>query len=1067
MTVVPRQPPRAPLLPRTSSPAPFIPEERRIQPGRLARWVWLPIPLLIIALAVVYALGLHSLHESVTLLTAGNTLFMVSASLVIAYLAARSYLVTGSRSLLSFGAGVLVFGIAYLVAGPLVSDPNESITLHNVAVFVTGALFILSALWAMAPNPPHTQAGKGRRNGVVSAYLGALIFIGLDIWASVAGLLPDFYVKGQGLTVVRQVVLGLGVIELLLAAGLFGLLYRRLRSHFLLCCSSGLAMIGIALGGALLTAAVSGSTIAWLERSGQWVGGAFLLAAIFSVEPRGGGWVLPLERALREGEERLQIALESAQLGTFDFNPDTRVLVWDEQTKRMCGIPLTTQPDYAQAMEIIHPDDREKVKEALASAFDPEGARTYEVEHRLVWPDGSVRWIHARGRVYFEGDGDRRRAVHLTGVNNDITERKQAEDALRKSEEEFRSLVDSSLDMVWVTDTEGGISFVNRTFRDFFSISQEEVLGDGWQSLIHPEDRPAYVGAFLRAFRERVPFRAEARVRRADGEWRRVDSHGGPRFSASGEYLGHLGISPDITESKRLEESLKLTQFSVDHAADYVYWLDFEGRFLYVNDSACSRLGYSQEELLQMSVWDITVGMLPSERSARWELIKARGSISLERQHRAKSGEIFPVEITSNYFEYGDREYECSFARDISDRKRGEQILREREDELRQSQKMEAIGQLAGGIAHDFNNLLTAILGYSELLLTRKELAASSAYEDVREIKAAADRASALTRQILAFSRRQALRPTVVSLNDVLAGVEPLLRRTLGEDIDVVTLQHPGLDQVEADVHQFEQVLINLALNARDAMVSGGRLTLETANVELDEKYCLTHPETTPGRYVMLAVSDTGAGMDEVTRAHIFEPFFTTKAVGAGTGLGLAMVYGIVRQSNGSIVVHSEPGKGTGFKIYLPRAAAQVEKKILMAAGRLSVQGTETILLVEDEATLRKLVARALSNLGYRVLTAGSGVEALRVVKEAEGRLDLLLADVVLSGGMQGNELAHTLLSSTPDLPVLYVSGYARETIVHSGRLDPAVNFLEKPFTIESLASMVRTVLDQARAGAS
>jgi PAS domain S-box-containing protein len=404
-----------------------------------------------------------------------------------------------------------------------------------------------------------------------------------------------------------------------------------------------------------------------------------------------------------------------------------------------------------------------------------------------------------------------------------------------------------------------------------------------------------------------------------------------------------------------------------------------------------------------------------------------------------------------------------SVNQDISEREQAEKALRESEEQLRQSQKMEAVGQLAGGIAHDFNNLLTAITGYVELLLARTDLPDESVREDLGEVKHAAERAAALTRQILAFSRRQALRPRVASLNEVITGLEPLLRRTLGETIDLVALEHPDLGSVEVDVHQFEQVLMNLALNAKDAMKSGGRLTLETGNVELDREYCLTHPETRPGSYVMLAVSDTGTGMDEATRGRVFEPFFTTKAAGEGTGLGLATVYGIVKQSTGSISLYSEPGKGTTFKIYLPRVSVPMQwENELTIGGAVSTGGNETILLVEDEASLRKLAARVLGDLGYHVVSAGTVTEALEVLAEAGGKLDLLLTDLVLPGGRQGKDLAGDLLSDRPDLPVLFMSGYTRNAIVHAGRLDAGVNFLEKPFTPGMLASAVRTVLDQA-----
>ncbi|OFW61904.1 MAG: hypothetical protein A2133_03125 [Actinobacteria bacterium RBG_16_64_13] len=394
---------------------------------------------------------------------------------------------------------------------------------------------------------------------------------------------------------------------------------------------------------------------------------------------------------------------------------------------------------------------------------------------------------------------------------------------------------------------------------------------------------------------------------------------------------------------------------------------------------------------------------------------------------------------------------------------RVEQALWERDDQLRQSQKMEAIGQLAGGIAHDFNNLLAAIMGYSELLLARQDHSDSLAIQDLGEIKNAADRASTLTKQILAFSRRQALRPTVVSLNEVCTGMEPLLRRTLGEDMDLVLDLDPELGCVEADVHQFEQVLMNLAVNARDAMISGGTLTLETANVTLDDEFCRTNPHISCGDHVMMTVSDTGVGIESGLLTRIFEPFFTTKAPGMGTGLGLATVYGTVTQSNGSISVSSEPGRGTTFRIYLPRVVARVADVRPMAIQGTPNAGDETILLVEDEKALRSLITRVLGGLGYDVMAGGTAAEAAKIAADADRRIDLLLTDVVLPGSVQGSDLARQLVDLRPDLRVLYISGYPRDSIVHAGRLDAGVDFLEKPFTPEALAVEVRAVLDRSR----
>jgi signal transduction histidine kinase/CheY-like chemotaxis protein len=384
------------------------------------------------------------------------------------------------------------------------------------------------------------------------------------------------------------------------------------------------------------------------------------------------------------------------------------------------------------------------------------------------------------------------------------------------------------------------------------------------------------------------------------------------------------------------------------------------------------------------------------------------------------------------------------------------------EDLLRQSQKMEAVGQLAGGIAHDFNNLLAVIIGYADMALSSgDELRPETVRRDLGEMKRAGERGAALTRQILAFSRRQALKPEVLSLNDVLGGMESLLRRTLGEDIELVILIEPGLGQVEVDPHQFEQVVMNLALNARDAMPGGGRLLLETANVQLTEDQCRTRPDMTPGDYAMLRVTDTGVGMDAETVSRIFEPFFTTKAPERGTGLGLSTVYGIVRQSGGIIVVHSEPGTGTSFTLYLRRVAKPKSEAPVAAMPVASTRGHETILVVEDEQALRDLVARVLDDLGYAVLTAATAAEALKVLAESERSIDLLLTDVVLPGGVQGNDLASGLMAARPDLPVLFMSGYTRNATLPAGGPDGQVHFLEKPFTPGALAIKLREILDR------
>lgn len=383
------------------------------------------------------------------------------------------------------------------------------------------------------------------------------------------------------------------------------------------------------------------------------------------------------------------------------------------------------------------------------------------------------------------------------------------------------------------------------------------------------------------------------------------------------------------------------------------------------------------------------------------------------------------------------------------------------EEQLRQAQKMEALGQLAGGVAHDFNNLLTVINGLCELVSSNlrpddpnKKL--------LQEVQKAGDRAAALTRQLLAFSRKQVLEPKVLDLNTVVADVEKMLRRLIGEDVTLTTVLNPALGRVKVDPGQIEQVIVNLAVNSRDAMPGGGKLTIETSNVVLDETYSAAHPDVVPGRYVLLTVSDSGCGMSPEVQARIFEPFFTTKEPGKGTGLGLATVYGIIKQSGGHISVHGERGRGTSFKIYLPSVDEKVSTGKSHHGGKRTQQGMETILVVEDEDAVRTMICLALRKFGYTVLEASQGTAAVQLCEQHQGSLHLLVTDVVMPD-MGGRQLAERLTRLRPDLKVLYLSGYTDDAIVHHGVLQAEVAFLQKPFTVTTLGYKVREVLDQIK----
>ena len=476
------------------------------------------------------------------------------------------------------------------------------------------------------------------------------------------------------------------------------------------------------------------------------------------------------------------------------------------------------------------------------------------------------------------------------------------------------------------------------------------------------------------------------------------------------------------------------------------------------NGAAARLLGYSEVELVQSHLGSV----FDSENECRRVLadcLTGQHFDELETVWRRSDGSAVEVSVSASAAagSNGEPLGVVLAAMDLTRRRKMQKQLSERDEQLRQSQKMEAIGQLAGGIAHDFNNLLTAIIGNSSLALMT--LPADDPHQPlVAEIQEVAERAAALTRQILAFSRRQMLRPEVISLNMVVLGMESLLRRTLGEDVDLRLHLAPDLRQSEIDPHQTEQMLLNLAVNARDAMPAGGALTVETANVSLGEKFC--DRETIPGEYAMLAVTDTGHGMSPETRSHVFEPFFTTKGTGKGTGLGLSTVFGIVKQSGGSISVYSEPGNGATFKIYLPAVQHSPALSLTASSRQPEVPySSGSILVVEDEAPVRRLIVRVLTRHGYRVEAAGSAQEAASIVEANQYRPDLLLTDVVLPGGENGREVADYMLALFPELPVIFMSGYTRDAVVHDGRINDNVAFLEKPFNPDALLRAVREAL--------
>ena len=493
-------------------------------------------------------------------------------------------------------------------------------------------------------------------------------------------------------------------------------------------------------------------------------------------------------------------------------------------------------------------------------------------------------------------------------------------------------------------------------------------------------------------------------------------------------------------------------QSLIEQAMDVIAVLDANGALRYASPSVSQVLGYAPEELVGQQMFDL---LHPDDAGPTLQVFAegvatGKGGRFLELRLRHKNGTYRVLEAVGRYL-LDDPVVRGVVinARDVTER-------RSLERQLLQAQKMEAVGRLAGGVAHDFNNVLTAIFGYVDLLLDGLPTL-SPLRPDLDEIRRAAQHAAGLTRQLLAFSRQQPLELRVLDLNELMTNMNSLLRRLLGEDIEVVTKLESTLGAVRADAGQLEQVVVNLAVNARDAMPEGGRLTIETRNADLDDSYVREHMPVRPGRYVMLALSDTGTGMSAETLSHLFEPFFTTKVPGKGTGLGLATVYGIVKQVGGYVWCYSELDFGTTFKVYLPRVDAPVDHLPVRAAAR-PTRGSETVMVVEDEAALRALARRVLEKHGYTVLEAPTADVALRLAREI-GPIHLLLADVVLPGA-SGPALADQLLAQRADLKVLFMSGYTEDAISHRGVLAPNRPFINKPFTAEALAAKVREVLD-------
>jgi PAS domain S-box-containing protein len=678
-------------------------------------------------------------------------------------------------------------------------------------------------------------------------------------------------------------------------------------------------------------------------------------------------------------------------------------------------------------------------------------------EIRIQRGDGSDGFIRMSSAPIIDASG---KFVAAVAIVVDVTDQRKAERAVKSTDERLRFVAKATTDVIWDWNIVTNALVWNDSVETVFGHKQNQIYPEiqWWHDHLHPEDRSRVIAGINTALEDgRTNWSDQYRYQRVDGTYANVVDRGYVARDHTGAALRMIGAMTDVTERTRSEAAIRFQAQLLNAVQQAVVATDPEGTVIFWNKFAENLYGWTAEEAVGGTIEELTPSPFLRDHGA--EIVErgtAGESWTGEFLVQGKSGKSFPALLTTSPV-LDEKGRVLGYVRvsiDLTER-------RNLEEQFRQSQKMDAVGRLAGGIAHDFNNLLTVIRLNTEIILDSFD-ATDPRSDDVKQIKSAAERASSLTRQLLAFSRKQILQPRVLDMNSVVGTVEPMLRRLIGEDITITS--HCGArGYVVADPGQLEQILVNLVVNARDAMPQGGRISIETKNVNLDENYTSEHAPVVAGRYVMLAVTDTGVGMTADTKEHAFDPFFTTKDPGKGTGLGLATVYGIVKQSGGYVWIYSEPAHGTALKLYFPEvsaAAAFGSAAEYQPAIKTPNRGSETILLVEDEEAVRGLACRILERQGYRVIAAQHGRDAMEIATKEAGHIDLVLTDVVMPG-MNGRGLVERLAGIRPSIKSLYMSGYTDDDIIRRGFIEPSKSFLQKPFTSEALLETVRKVLDE------